>query len=313
MAAESEPAFDLVQAKTSRPPANLDDTGAVETAHVGDLEEVLEEADFFASRGLFDDARMILTEQLASHPHHVLLHERLAELDIQEQAARDASGPREPPYAPPSIDRSFDIAASLDAIEHLDATGTMASTSFEDTDSQVDVEQVFAAFKEGVAKQVPVDDAQSHYDLGVAYKEMGLLEDAIREFEIAARDEQRECVCRSMVGMIQMDRGKVAEAVDAFQKALAAPIKTSEQEMVLCYDIGSGLETMSRAKEALYFFQRVARQDPTYRDVSDHIRQLTGRAASKPGAVVTGGSGDDLDRAFDDMLGGGSSKKRSVN
>ena len=181
------------------------------------------------------------------------------ERDVQEQTARDASGPREPPAAPPSIDRSFDIAASLDAIENLDATGGMASASFAEADSQVDVEQVFAAFKEGVAKQVSVDDAQSHYDLGVAYKEMGLLEDAIREFEIAARDEQRECVCRSMVGMIQMERGKITEAIEAFQKGLAATIRTSEQEMVLCYDIGAGYETMNRTKEALSYFQRVAK------------------------------------------------------
>jgi len=224
-----------------------------------------------------------------------------------------ARRPREQPNAPPSVDRSFDIAASLDAIENLDATGGMAAASFAETDSQVDVEEVFAAFKEGVAKQVSVDDAQSHYDLGVAYKEMGLLEDAIREFEIAARDEQRECVCRSMVGMIQMERGKIAEAVDAFQKGLAAPVKSSEQEMVLCFDIGAGYETLNRTKEALSFFQRVALRDPKYRGVSDRIDQLSGRTAPKKGAVVGAGSEDDLDKAFDDMLGDGSNKKRSVN
>ena len=66
---------------------------------------------------------------------------------------------------------------------------------------QVDVEEVFAKFKEGVAKQIGVDDAQSHYDLGVAYKEMGLIDDAIREFDTAARDPKRACVCHSMIGI----------------------------------------------------------------------------------------------------------------
>jgi tetratricopeptide (TPR) repeat protein len=309
MAGESEPAFDLVQSKTSRPPA--DDDGRPDATPTAELEEVLEEADFFASRGLFDDARTILTEQLALHPRHVLLNERLAELDAQEQAARDASGPREPPRAGPTFDRSFDIAASLDAIENLDTTGAMATGGFSGADDQVDVEEVFAAFKEGVAKQVSIDDAQSHYDLGVAYKEMGLLDDAIREFEVAARDEKRDCVCRSMVGMIQMERGKVPEAIEAFQRGLAASIKTEEQEMVLCFEIGAGYEAMSRTKDALTYFDRVVKIDPTYRDVVDRIRRLKGRGGPKPPPAAPAARDDDFDRAFDDMLGDGPSKTGS--
>ena len=301
MAGESEPAFDPVMARTSRPPA-LDEENAESSVPTAELEEVLEEADFFASRGLFDDARTILTEQLALHPRHVLLHERLAELDAQQQVARDASGPPEAPRAAATLDRSFDIAASLDAIENLDTTGAMATGSFDDASQQIDVEEVFAAFKEGVKKQVSEDDGQSHYDLGVAYKEMGLIEDAIREFEVAARDEKRACVCRSMVGMIQMERGKVPEAIEAFQKGLSSPEKTAEQEMVLCFEIGAGYESMNRTKDALAYFQRVAKADPTYREVSDRIRRLSGKGAAKSAVVAAASSDDEFDRAFDDML-----------
>ncbi len=309
MALESEPAFELTS-RTSRPPADVEEPSPDATP-MGELEEVLEEAEFFASRGLFDDARTILTEQLALHPRNMLLHERLAELDAQEQAAREGSGEREPPRAAPTLDRSFDIAASLDAIENLDTTGAMATASFDEASKQIDVEEVFAAFKEGVAKQVSVDDAQSHYDLGVAYKEMGLLDDAIREFEVAARDEKRDCVCRSMVGMIQMERGKVPEAIEAFQKGLAAPIKTAEQEMVLCFDVGLGYESMNRTKDALAYFQRVAKVDPNYREVADRIRRLSGKTASKPAVTAALSTDDEFDRAFDDMLGDGPSRTGS--
>ena len=187
----------------------------------------------------------------------------------------------------------------------------MATASFDEASKQIDVEEVFAAFKEGVAKQVSVDDAQSHYDLGVAYKEMGLLDDAIREFEVAARDEKRDCVCRSMVGMIQMERGKVPEAIEAFQKGLAAPIKTAEQEMVLCFDVGLGYESMNRTKDALAYFQRVAKVDPNYREVADRIRRLSGKTASKPAVTAALSTDDEFDRAFDDMLGDGPSRTGS--
>jgi tetratricopeptide (TPR) repeat protein len=308
MAAESERDVEMSHARTSRPPAPSGPVLAAEGAPTIELEEVLEEAEFFASRGLYDDARTIITEQLALHPRHVLLIERLAELDAQEEAAREASGPREQPRGAPTLDRSFDIAASLDAIENLEASGSMSGAgAFAEASQQIDVEEVFAAFKEGVAKQVSEDDGQSHYDLGVAYKEMGLLDDAIREFEVAARDPKRDCVCRSMVGFIQTERGKIPEAIEAFQKGLAAGIKTSEQEMVLCFEIGACYESMNKTKDALTYFQRVAKVDPTYREVDDRIRRLQGKGALKPAVLAAASPDDEFDRAFDDMLGDGTS------
>ena len=187
----------------------------------------------------------------------------------------------------------------------------MAGAAFQEPEQQIDVEEVFAKFKEGVAKQISVDDAQSHYDLGVAYKEMGLLEDAVREFEVAARDAKRECVCRSMMGMIEIERGNLNEAIDAFQKGLAAPIQDAEQEMVLCFDVGLGYESMNHTKDALAYFQRVAKVDPNYREVADRIRRLSGKTASKPAVTAALSTDDELNRAFDDMLGDGPSRTGS--
>ena len=65
-------------------------------------------------------------------------------------------------------------------------------------------------------------DAATHYDLGVAYKEMGLFTDAITEFELAARDPGRECVCQSMIGMIHREHGNIDAAIDAFIRGLHA-------------------------------------------------------------------------------------------
>src|SRR6202035_4957334 len=106
------------------------------------------------------------------------------------------SGTRPSPAENRVEDRSFDIAASLDALEGGDrASGYGPGPSFAAASDQVDVEEVFAKFKEGVAKQIGADDAQSHYDLGVAYKEMGLVDDAAREFDTAARDPKLACMC----------------------------------------------------------------------------------------------------------------------
>ncbi len=320
---ESEASFDLVGKRPSMRP-ELSDTfsGPAPVPHMDgsvssrrpmagpELEEALEEAEFFASRGLYDDARSILSEQLARLPDHPLIVERMVELDAQEQSAQSGSGPRQMPKkseAPPSehVDRSFDIAATLDAIEGMDGP-TNEAAPYMDTEQQVDVEEVFAKFKEGVAKQISVDDAQAHYDLGVAYKEMALLDDAIREFEISARDPKRECVCQSMIGMIQMERGNINEAIDAFMRGVHAPQRTAEQETVLSFEIGIAYEAKKLVKEALSYYQRVLRQNPNYRDVQERIRRLAKPETKQPmvrAAAV--GADDEFDRAFDDIIGSG--------
>lgn len=263
------------------------------------LEDALEESEFFVSRGLYEEARAILAEQLAVHPSHPILGERLAELDAHIRAQQE-SGTRERPRH--GEDRAFDIAASLDALEGLDTFSGGADLLVPEVGNveQIDVEEVFSQFKEKVAQQIGLDDSQSHYDLGVAYKEMLLLEDAIREFEVAARDPKKQCVCWSMIGSIELERGNLAVAIEAFTKALEAPLKEPQQETMLCYELGAAYETRRMNKEALAHYQRAARRDPGYRDVMERVERL-GRAEPKLRAAV--GADDEFDRAFDGLLG----------
>jgi tetratricopeptide (TPR) repeat protein len=307
---ESEAAFDLV------PPRGGHGAHAWQSdrtraqggvpAKAAELESALEEAEFFATRGLYDDARTILEEQLVRLPNHPLLVERLAELDAQECGTPGGSGTRPSPAAGVAEDRSFDIAASLGALdepgvgEHRSDVGV---PRFAQAHEQVDVDEVFAKFKEGVARQIGVDDAQSHYDLGVAYQEMALFDDAIREFETAARDPKRTCNCQSMIGMIQLERGNLNEAIEAFISGLQAPDATKEQEASLCYEIGAAYEVKRMSKQALEHFQRAARLIPAFRDVQERIRRLTKVEPKQPTRAVAVGADEEFDRAFDDILG----------
>jgi tetratricopeptide (TPR) repeat protein len=262
-----------------------------------ELEDALDEAEFFCSRGLLDDARAILTEQQTKHPNNPLLRERIAELDAQD--AQRGSGARERPQEP---DRAYDIAASLDALESLDYNGIQPAEGHAAPDQQVDVEEVFAKFKEGVAKQISVDDSDSHYNLGIAYKEMMLIDDAIREFQVAAQDPKRECVCHSMIGMIEIERGRLNEAIDAFLLGLNSPNKDAQQETVLCYEIGAAYEAKKVNKEALSYYQKAMRRDPNYRDVQERVRRLAKNEPKAQQRQAAVGADDEFDRAFDDLV-----------
>ncbi|MDP9001961.1 MAG: tetratricopeptide repeat protein [Myxococcota bacterium] len=284
--------------------------GARPAARAGaELESALEEADFFASRGLYDDARTILDEQLLRLPNHPLLLERLIDLDAEERSAQGGSGTRPSPAAGGVEDRAFDIAESLgalDADDHAPAAGSGAGR-VEPTEQQVDVEEVFAKFKEGVAKQIGADDSQSHYDLGVAYKDMELFEDAIRELQTAANDARHACVCNSMIGMIHLERGNINEAIEALLRALESPDRTKEQDAAVSYELAAAYEVRKMNKQALEYFQRAARLIPGFRDVVDRVRRLQKVDPKPPARAVAVGADDEFDRAFDDILG----KKRS--
>ena len=87
-----------------------------------------------------------------------------------------------------STDGKLEHGAVLDVDADLDIVNSLEQPE----ERQIDVDEVFAKFKQGVKAQIADSDSATHYDLGVAYKEMGLLSDAAREFEIASqRSEAR--------------------------------------------------------------------------------------------------------------------------
>jgi tetratricopeptide (TPR) repeat protein len=268
-----------------------------------DLESALDEAEFFVSRGLYEDARTILREQMARHPNHPLLRERMAEVDAAQGAEPGESGTRRTPRTSAHDDHSFSIAASLGASDGGDrVSGLGPGPSALAGAETVDVEEVFAKFKEGVAKQIGFDDAQSHYDLGVAYKEMGLFDDAIREFETASRDSRRACVCQSMIGMIHLERGNLNAGIEAFVRGLESPERTREQEAALCYEIGAAYEVKKMSSRALEYFGQSARLVPNFRDVPERIRKLQAAESKRPPRAAAVGADDEFDRAFQDIL-----------
>jgi tetratricopeptide (TPR) repeat protein len=71
----------------------------------------------------------------------------------------------------------------------------------------------------GVAETVAEDDAATHYDLGIAYREMGLLDDAVGEFEIAARSAQRAADACFMVALVRADQGRHDDALAALVRS----------------------------------------------------------------------------------------------
>jgi tetratricopeptide (TPR) repeat protein len=133
-----------------------------------------------------------------------------------------------------------------------------------------------------VMLEKPVDegDAETHFDLGLAYKEMGLHDEAIKAFEKAAHAPGREVSCRMMIGMIYRDQGAMTEAIQQMKQGLHAE-PTERERQSLYYELGVTYEMLEDPGEAIYFFEMLLKRDPNFADAGARVanlRAMGGRA-----------------------------------
>lgn len=223
------------------------------------LEEELEEADFYVTQEMYGDARNILQNLLRRYPDHPLLLAKIDDIDSLMSMAGPASATLVP-------EQDYDNLSVLDTFgdDILDPGASQPAVYLEN----------------------PVDDedADTHYDLGLAYKEMGLYDEAVKAFKKVLDSPGREVQCRLMIGLCYREQGNRTDAITQFKAGLHAPgIKMSEQ-LMLYYEIAYSYEMVNDPKEALYFYQAVIKRDPEYRDVQDRMASLSGQPGRRFGS-----------------------------
>jgi tetratricopeptide (TPR) repeat protein len=133
---------------------------------------------------------------------------------------------------------------------------------------------IFKEFKKGVDKQLGKEDYDTRYNLGIAYKEMGLIDEAIAEFQLAAKDENRLLECSSMLGICFLEKGMPKLAVKWFEKGLQAPGRSEEEYQGLKYDLAMAHEASGEMDRALNLFTDLYGQNANFRDVATKVREL---------------------------------------
>ncbi|HEX4803829.1 MAG TPA: hypothetical protein VFV14_09965, partial [Myxococcaceae bacterium] len=242
--------------------------------------EECEEARFFLDQGQLDEAREILQTVLIAYPGYEPAQELLALVE-QGQALEEASS------GPPSEERSdaFDLAAELASEMGQLEDEQVAQAAPAHDDFQYSVDEVFAEFKKGLAKVVRPEDVNTHYDLGIAYREMGLIDDAIGEFTIAREaclGTKKEIDCWTMIALLQKTNGDLAAAVESYKCALLSEHAIGETQKALEFELGVAWEALGEPGKALYHFARVAKLDGQYRDVASIISRLSLTANPEP-------------------------------
>jgi tetratricopeptide (TPR) repeat protein len=198
----------------------------------------LAQVDFFIEQELNDEAQALLDELESRHPGHILVADRRERLASLKKSAVPKELLAEKP------------------------TGRVEATPMPQ-----------AATGTGGGSQ----DLDSEADLGLMNKSMDRHDLAIAHFTALLGDPKREVFALTMIGDSHEAMGNHAEATRCFQDALRSTRATESEATQLYFLLGNVFYNTGDRAEALYYFERVAKRDPSFRDVQRRLAALKSR------------------------------------
>jgi len=177
-----------------------------------------------------------------------------------------------------------DLAAEFEILPESAEPPTTPQSGTVELSAATGVEQlseVLEEFRHELGETDEVEDAETHYNLGIAYKEMGLLEEAISEFQKAFKNINRgqsgasRMECCVQLAVCFMDKAMPQIAIKWYLKGLESPGLEPESVLALRYDLGVAYELSGDMNRALESYQEVYAMNIDYRDVADRISALS--------------------------------------
>lgn len=223
---------------------------------IEDYVEEITEADFYSRQGLLDEAREILERLQKLFPENEEIRQKLIALTQEVEGIEEE-------YKEP-------LPAEAETIE----PGAVPEPVFDS-----DVLSIFNEFKKGIEKELGKENHETHYNLGLAYKELGFLDDAIREFQIARNDPGSFIPSSSMLSICYMEKGLYSFAIDILRSALEKIEERDEPYWPMKYDLAEAYEKNGNLQEAFDSYTEVYRWNSKFRDVSEKMNQI--------GAIIT--------------------------
>ena len=191
------------------------------------------------------------------------VYERILELDPTDARARAALRP----------DTGGDDYVDLGSFitdEMFDGRGGPGGQQSDDADFA----ELLSRFKAKTAVSTEGTDPSSHYDLGLAFKEMGLIEEAIVEFQRALDGGAEQLKIYEELGQCFMQKGEYALAAKILERALKVPHSDDRELLGVYYHLGCCHEALGARVEARAAFERVVELGGIFRDVAERLARL---------------------------------------
>jgi tetratricopeptide (TPR) repeat protein len=223
----------------------------------------------FDTTGQRDKARAVFGRVLEIESFNP---EARAALEAMDEAARIAAAQAPAQPASEYVDLGSLI---LGDPEDRETTTRFVVEEREPTgDEDKDFADMLAHFRQKVAENIEVEDSSSHYDLGVAFMEMGLIDEAIAEFQVALRGGSNALATLELLGQCFVEKGQFPVASRVLERALRLP-NLSDADMVgVLYQLGRTHEALGNAGQAVELYERVLSVDIRFHDASQRTEAL---------------------------------------
>ena len=146
-------------------------------------------------------------------------------------------------------------------------------------DPLIDLEEIIDEFKAGVSERISGEDHESHYDLGMAYMEMGLYDEAIGEFQVASKGSPMEVKCLEMIALCFLEKNEPASAARELSRALELPGYGPEETISIRYNLAVANERLGNLDRALQHFEEVYLLNVDFLKVASKVKELKQRVA----------------------------------
>ncbi len=224
---------------------------------IKDYGEEIAEADLYSRQGLIDEAREILERLQNLFPENEEISVKLASLGQIKESEEKIEHVEEKQKEP--------VVTEGEILEAEEITEPALES---------DVMDIFNEFKKGLEEKLEKEDYETHYNLGIAYKEMGLTDDAIREFQISRDNPKRFIPSSNMLGLCYMEKGLYPLAIDVLKNAIDKMEGTGESYWAMKYDLAEAYEKNGNLKEALDLYTEVYGWNSKFRSGSAKINSL---------------------------------------
>ena len=141
-------------------------------------------------------------------------------------------------------------------------------------DEEKDFQDMLARFKQGIDENIDETDFQSHYDLGVAFKEMGLLDEAIAELQKALRAPEGKLRTSEALGVCFFEKAAYAVAESILRRGLELPAARDEERLGILYWLGRAVEAQGKGAAAKELYGRVFAANIRFMDVGERVKAL---------------------------------------
>ncbi len=245
--------------------------GAIE-----EYSEELAEAEFYFRQGLYQDALSIYERVYRIFPDNKDIEEKIKEIEVLIPGGDTEQG--EPSRGEESVEEVVQgITGEVEASVDRDPGEDTVEEDVPEPSLDSEVLDIFEEFKKGISEQLEDEDYETHYNLGIAYKEMGLIDDAIKEFQMARSDPERKIHVLSMLGICYMEKKLYSLAIDAFQEASKNMTGRDESYWGLKYDLAGAYENNGDLKNALDIYIAIYGWDSKFRSINEKVSSVKQR------------------------------------